>query len=705
MREKLRSFIFRSNKISIFWRHMCLMLLVVALSIAALGISNKISLRTLEREKMVEIQTVLDRNSNELTTEILMVGSISNAVTSSRYYDYIRGIRTGTLPEQYYTVLPLLQSALSTQVYLRGDASITLLYFPGCNSVVSTRYFSPVAEDFFDKIIHFPETPTNVLIGYLKTSNFLKILPTQDIYINIGDSRTVETVLPVVIREVNAPAGTMALYSEDVILRKLGLDTLPQDTRLQITADDGQILMRYPEKFSGDLDEDWVRFDTPLTATNVTVSLWVSRDAFTNLLRPARLAGNLLVIFVTLVGLVLSLILSRISVEPLRKLVAHHGAGFGRSTNEIAHLGSILSRSKERMEDLESALVSSLLAKAFSGVVLSEEEEQKLSTQVFPEDKEYRIAILSGRPETIREFCAVITEQLDGMLTLISPSQVGIVFTTDPQVLEKLITHRNETAEQPDLGIRCGISAPFSQLNLLPTAIRQARFTVPAEPGTVIFQGDHLRSHVYSRLQHERLYQCIFQGDQEGAAELLSSISQKLTLGSAREIYYNVRFTLRCAAEEMELDMSSFEAEYMPGRRPKENMNTLEDMLQHMFQQIQRKSDGSVTTLHDQVLEWIRDNAFDPNLCVASIGEHFSIGKNKVYEIVKSASGTGLNEYILSIRMKKAGNLLYSTQLSVGEVALQCGYLAESTFYRVFKKYYGLTPIQYRQNGALPENS
>jgi AraC-like DNA-binding protein len=88
---------------------------------------------------------------------------------------------------------------------------------------------------------------------------------------------------------------------------------------------------------------------------------------------------------------------------------------------------------------------------------------------------------------------------------------------------------------------------------------------------------------------------------------------------------------------------------------------------------------------------------------VASISAHFSISKNKVYEIVKSACSTGLNDYILSIRMKKAGNLLYSTQLSVGDVALQCGYLAESTFYRVFKKYHGVTPIQYRQNGALPE--
>ena len=54
--------------------------------------------------------------------------------------------------------------------------------------------------------------------------------------------------------------------------------------------------------------------------------------------------------------------------------------------------------------------------------------------------------------------------------------------------------------------------------------------------------------------------------------------------------------------------------------------------------------------------------------------------------------------------MKTAGKLLYSTQLSVAEVGQQCGYPAESTFFRVFRKYYGISPSQYRKNGALDQN-
>ena len=706
MTEKTRHFTVGRMQISVLWRHMLLMLVVLALSLTALLISNKISLNTLEKEKYLEIQTALDRNSSEFTTEILMTGSLSTAVTGGRYYDFIRGIRDGVLPERYYSVLSLLQDSLSNQVYLRGEAGITMMYLSGCNSIVSTVYSSPTAEDFFNNVINFPETPTTVLIGYLKSSDVLKILPMQTVHVYAGSNPGYSSeMLPVVIRDLNSPASIMSLYSQNVVLKKLGLDNLPAGSCVQIAADDGQILMRYPSNFDEDkLDADRVRFDTSIKSLHITVSVWVSQDAFTNLLRPARLTGSILVVFVALVGLVLTFVLSRISVDPLRKLVAHHSDEPRRSTNEIIHLSSILSRSREKVQDLESALVSSLLAKVFSGIVLSEEDEEILRTRILPEDKEYRAAILGGQPEAIKACYPMLKEELGISLILISPNQAGVLFPGEPDALEAFISRWNQDVEHPDLGIRCGISAPFSALTMLSTAIRQARFAAPADPGTKVFQGDQLRSHIYSRLQHERLYQSIFQGDQEGAMAVLDTISQQLTMGSAREIYYNVRFTLRCAAEEMELDMSSFETEYMPDKRPRENMNSLREMLNQMFHQIQLKSDGSITTLHDQVLEWIRENAFDPNLCVASIGEHFSISKNKVYDIVRSATDMGLNEYILSIRMKKAGNLLYSTQLSVGEVALQCGYLAESTFYRVFKKYYNLTPIQYRQNGALPGN-
>ena len=377
MTVKTRQSIVSRMQVSVLWRHMLLMLVVLALSLTALLISNKISLDTLEKEKYLEIQTALDRNCDEFTTEMLMTGSLSNAVTGGRYYDYIRGIRNGVLPERYYTVLPLLQNSLSTQVYLRGDASITLMYLSGCNSLVSTLYVSPKAEAFFNNIINFPETPTSVLIGYLKTSGVLKILPMQKIRINVGSNPgNISEVLPVVIRDLNAPASIMSLYPQEVVLQKLGLDSLPADTYIQMTADDGQILLRYPEQFdASQLESERIRFDTSMNSVHANVSIWVSRSAISRLLLPARLTGSLLVVFVALVGLVLSFVLSRISVDPLRKLVAHHSDDPRRSTNEIIHLSSILSRSKEKVQDLESALVGSLLAKVFSGIVLSEEDE------------------------------------------------------------------------------------------------------------------------------------------------------------------------------------------------------------------------------------------------------------------------------------------------------------------------------------------
>ena len=46
--------------------------------------------------------------------------------------------------------------------------------------------------------------------------------------------------------------------------------------------------------------------------------------------------------------------------------------------------------------------------------------------------------------------------------------------------------------------------------------------------------------------------------------------------------------------------------------------------------------------------------------------------------------------------MKEAARLLCTTQKPVDEIAEACGYPAQSTFYRVFKKYYGDSPSKYR---------
>lgn len=53
--------------------------------------------------------------------------------------------------------------------------------------------------------------------------------------------------------------------------------------------------------------------------------------------------------------------------------------------------------------------------------------------------------------------------------------------------------------------------------------------------------------------------------------------------------------------------------------------------------------------------------------------------------------------------MKKAAELLVITQLSVAEVAEQVGYVNQSKFASVFKKQFGLSPLEYRRSKKLSE--
>ena len=52
----------------------------------------------------------------------------------------------------------------------------------------------------------------------------------------------------------------------------------------------------------------------------------------------------------------------------------------------------------------------------------------------------------------------------------------------------------------------------------------------------------------------------------------------------------------------------------------------------------------------------------------------------------------------LSAYFSKAMTLLAEGKLSVGQIAVQCGFASEEYFYAFFKRATGQTPLQYRRN-------
>lgn len=89
---------------------------------------------------------------------------------------------------------------------------------------------------------------------------------------------------------------------------------------------------------------------------------------------------------------------------------------------------------------------------------------------------------------------------------------------------------------------------------------------------------------------------------------------------------------------------------------------------------------------------------FTEDIDAVSIAMHFHIGKTKLYEIAKQSYGIGIAEYIRQLRIEKAKKLLTEqNQLSLAEIACECGFNDYNYFITVFKHITGTPPKTYRQ--------
>jgi two-component system response regulator YesN len=69
-------------------------------------------------------------------------------------------------------------------------------------------------------------------------------------------------------------------------------------------------------------------------------------------------------------------------------------------------------------------------------------------------------------------------------------------------------------------------------------------------------------------------------------------------------------------------------------------------------------------------------------------------------KIYKLETKQNITDYVFQLRMEKAAYLLKNSQDKVYEIAEKLGYQRAHSFNHVFKKHYGMTPQEYRDQHA-----
>jgi len=93
----------------------------------------------------------------------------------------------------------------------------------------------------------------------------------------------------------------------------------------------------------------------------------------------------------------------------------------------------------------------------------------------------------------------------------------------------------------------------------------------------------------------------------------------------------------------------------------------------------------------------INENISNPNLNVEFLAENIGISRVHLYRKLKELTNQSPSDFIKTIRIKQAAELLANQKVQVSEIAYAVGFSNLSHFSNSFKEFYGISPTEYAE--------
>jgi transcriptional regulator GlxA family with amidase domain len=122
---------------------------------------------------------------------------------------------------------------------------------------------------------------------------------------------------------------------------------------------------------------------------------------------------------------------------------------------------------------------------------------------------------------------------------------------------------------------------------------------------------------------------------------------------------------------------------------------------QSPFAALQRNAQHDDATI-GQAQIWLADN-YARDRALASAIEASGLQERTFNRRFRAATGYAPSEYLQSLRIEEAKQMLESSSTGIGDIANAVGYSDEASFRRLFRRLVGLSPAEYRRRYAFPE--
>lgn len=458
---------------------------------------------------------------------------------------------------------------------------------------------------------------------------------------------------------------------------------------------------------------------------------------------PVRIAITLYIMLILLFGSIAIYHIGKKNTQPVRELSGMLGGKSANDTDdEFEHIQSAIRNmlnEKARLAPLiaesGSALRKMLISNILRGNFMSAEQISEACEKAevsFLHDN--FCVIYFNLKEIDQEDIPVIKYAISNIVTeLFSP--VGEVFTDDfelysmvgilnlsestteieLQILSQLSFIRTFFVDNFETVINIGMGNILDRAEQISVSYSQAKEAADycALTGSKeVFSYSNIKTadyrYAYPLEVEDKLNSAVINGDIKLVRQLLDQVidaNASLSLDMSRCLFFDLTATALKIMSNKTINLSAvFGSVNSPFEKLMEckNITDLIDTIHAIFDkicsQITESTGAKKEKLKIAVTDYIKENYSNPTMSLGTLADEFGMNYTYMSHFFKDYIGANFVDYISEIRVKKAAELLRTTDMQINDIATSVGYANATVLIKIFKKVTKTTPGNYRKN-------
>ena len=467
----------------------------------------------------------------------------------------------------------------------------------------------------------------------------------------------------------------------------------------------------------------------------IKATVYLDGNAIALAVQPIRDIFIMLCVAYILVGVCVSLVYSHRLYKPIKALLSdvfsnapEHSLSGG---NEYVAISDYIKKTGIRMENYKAELASQetqlkqlCLTRMITNGIPSPDQIERARTY-FPDfPQSYALTLIrlyypqSLDLQELSNYRLLVLSIVNGAL----PQEAITLFFTDEIVIiqerskvdeKKMIGVKQSILEHTGLYCSIAVSRAHNDIAKLHKAYERARYVIRFNAGDGLGMEDDFDESVSFSLEKNmvnsiNLYDCLVRGDVEASCVIINETKEAIIAapGVSEEIitcaFYEYLAVL-ARFRDMFQDDGMLELklpEYKGDQSIQVQFNELSEAVRCICDIIKKRKATRSEDFDVMIVRFIEEKAFDPRLYLRMVTDHFGVTDQYVQNVMKQKTGRSFSCYLEQTRMSKAKAYLQGTQDDINSISTLCGYNSLNTFYKAFKRYYGVAPAKMREMEA-----